>query len=517
MQIIERKCTKHNVEFKEEDKIHFFGIFDTATDQFRFVGGDVDLIKGAVHFVNEKISEFGEHYFARKRRQTTFHDVQQLSIGTFFARKEKTLEIIVAQSGSRSMNEEEISNDLFSKKIEKLFSSAQSKLKLIHPITKDVIKIVKIDGRIRADAACVFCENKRISVQCNAPANSNVYYWNISNLGKHIDIHKKEAERNIEGKTNDESYYEAEDSALEVLRQIKVRNDADEIDSLGAKIAKRRRKNKKPSHKQPNLEPIKKQEKPTTNDKKSDQSSTTNQNEMLTQQALSQNMKNLTNTLQNWEKTENMIFMLNGCKHNIKVIEINPDGSCLFSTIAHQMYDFKANSEENKNKAADLRNNVVVYINANFEQFKHDLKGRVYEMNREKAFVEEIDKECRTFLNDILPLESCYAGYESVKAISEIEELNIITISEDGDCYMAVEFNEKYKRTVFLAHRLSENGMASGSGLTHNCNRNHYDSVSEISNEVLDLMTEFLNEKRYQKANQLNNNSILSISDTTIE
>lgn len=132
--------------------------------------------------------------------------------------------------------------------------------------------------------------------------------------------------------------------------------------------------------------------------------------------------------------------------------------------------------------------------------------------------MEEVHEKCHAFLNTCLPLKSCYAGYESVKAISEMEKLNIITISEDGDSYMAVDYNENYKRTVFLAHRLGAIGKASGSTQTHNSHRDHYDSVSEITNGVLDKIVEFLNESRNRKAaTQMNDNSVVNISDSTTE
>lgn len=332
------------------------------------------MIQGAVQYVNQKINEFGDLFFACSRRKIIFKDVLKLSIGSYFARKEKTLDVVVAQSGLHSMNEHEIIDDLFSKKLKPFLSSAHSELKLISPITKDIIKLIKKDAGIHAEVACVFClGRKNVTVQCNPGPKSNVCYWNLSNFGKHIALHKKwvtgrNKEDNIDNDYNN-SYCEQGNSAPEDLGQMENINDGAELATLKPKKnAKRKRRYNTATHDQ-------QYQKKVTNARSVESLHqnphvTGDQNDMLLQQALEQNLENITTTLQNSEKTENMVFNLKGCKQNIKVVQIEPDGSCFFSSIAHQMYGFKANSEENKTHAADLRKKAIAHMKENFEDFK---------------------------------------------------------------------------------------------------------------------------------------------------
>lgn len=93
----------------------------------------------------------------------------------------------------------------------------------------------------------------------------------------------------------------------------------------------------------------------------------------------SQNLHNISAKLKNGEPTHTMKFKLNGNIQNVTIIEINPDGSCLFGTPAHQLYRFKVGSEEHIQATGTLRAEAVSYILSNFEQFEFVLKDRVYE------------------------------------------------------------------------------------------------------------------------------------------
>lgn len=196
-----------------------------------------------------------------------------------------------------------------------------------------------------------------------------------------------------------------------------------------------------------------------------------NSNHLL-QQISAQNLVNISATLKNSEQTEAMGFNVAGNTQHVKVVRIPMDGSCFFGSVVHQLYGLKVNSPENTQKTKELRAEVVLYIQKHFDKFEHDLKGRVFEHSRETINKNSIDAECRIFLNACLPLSTCYAGYESIRAISEIKKINIVTISEGGYSYMAVDFKKEFDRTILLAHRLT----STGSDLTsHNCDRQHYD------------------------------------------
>lgn len=247
MKLLEKRCLQKNVRILDDEKLHFFGIFDTDHENFRFVAGDKSLIIELVKFVNTKLIECGNSYFKPgKQRKVLLHngDVCQLSMGLFFARKEQTLQIAVCRSGSRSTNQEEIMEDLFEKKLKPLLESKSlSNLKQNRAINIDILKIINKDNQIRAEVVCVFCPNEKertFTIQCNSPSNSNHYYWNTSNFKKHVDLHKKQAvQLDGDGTELDDSHQNDEtDNHMDALNHL----PSDEGEEYPVPSQKRRRK-----------------------------------------------------------------------------------------------------------------------------------------------------------------------------------------------------------------------------------------------------------------------------------
>lgn len=503
------RCDQFNLTFAEEDKKYFFGIYETEPAKFQFKNGDVNLILEVVDHVKNKLADSGIEYFqVHRRRKVSFANSCQLSVGLFFARKERTVDITVAQSGIHSMNEQEMKDNLFTKKLlQPMLELASKELKLVRHINVDIVKIVVNNKKVRAEVLCVFCPDKedhRIGIQCNSPPNSAVFYWNISNFKKHIDLHKKSGEEKID--VEDSIPLDDENTRLEDL-QILASEALQAEEGIAANMKHRRgNKNNRSVKKKTSM----KRKKSDVNkaievvSKKFDSGSISTSNVLNTvlKQMKDQNLQNIKNTLQNNEKPEQISFRLDSSNLTAKVVKVSANGTCFFGSIAHQFYGSKIDSDDHKQKTIELRVEAVTYLKDNFEKFKHDLQGRVYEHAKTKIDVNELDRECRVFLNACLPLPSCYAGYESVRAISELKKINIITITEQGDCFFAVDFNENFERIVFLCHRL---GVSRSNNNLHNIHRNHYDSVSEIDNNVLCAIAEYLN-GRQEMSNQLNNN-----------
>lgn len=186
--------------------------------------------------------------------------------------------------------------------------------------------------------------------------------------------------------------------------------------------------------------------------------------------------KMLSATLSHNDKTSQMYFrLIEDESLSLKTANIPPDGSYLFGSIVHQLFAYKINSDEHKNKTKELRASVVNYISQNYSLFKYELQGRVYEdMNAD--LVNDLDKECRNILETCLPLHDYYGGSETLKAVQELFHVNIIAFHEHGVCEFSRPYNDAYTRTLILAYKLSVSGDE----------YDHYDSVYDISsNEIL--------------------------------
>lgn len=513
MEILTEKCQVNQLTFNENDKVFFFGIYASDYKKFRFVGGDKSIIKEVVDYVKTKITENGTEYFVnitvRAKHKIFLEDTCQLSVGRYFAKKNKTLDIPVVAAGERSVNQTDMKSFLFSKKLKPFFDALPSKMVPAHSITEDIVEIVKSGVKVFADVICPFCPEKRPHrIQCDVPATANVCYWNLSNFKKHVRKHERDERCNDENgntTTFDEDGGNTELEDLQILSskaaaKSDVRGKRSKLSKIGANSQRKIDANSRAK---------------TKSQIQSEKAATVGGDvrNIIFQQISKQNLFMMSTTLKHNEESECMNFELNSERITLMVCEIDPYGSCLFGALAHQMYGCKIKSAEHEQKTGELRERAVNHIRSNFERFKFILKGRVYEESKDPVDAEEVDTECRVFLNSILPHSNCYGGTESIIAISEIMKVNIIIISEDGDCHMSSEFNSGFDITVFLAHRLS--GVGKQKESTHNDDRNHYDSVVKIESNVLYKIAEYLNKKNVKKIAIRNNNaSIVSLNST---
>lgn len=87
----------------------------------------------------------------------------------------------------------------------------------------------------------------------------------------------------------------------------------------------------------------------------------------------------------------------------------------------------------------------------------------------------DIDKECLFFLNQILPINRCWGGAETLKAVSIIYKVNIIIFYEEGPC--RVVNSDFHDKTICIAYRIDRT--------KEELIRNHYDSVSDIQSDAI--------------------------------
>lgn len=158
---------------------------------------------------------------------------------------------------------------------------------------------------------------------------------------------------------------------------------------------------------------------------------------------------------------------------NINILNVKGDGQCMFLSSSHQLECVKVDSEDHNRLTTNLRKNVVKQIVGNVERYRQALKFRFRNKGNE-----DLDGACKEFVSTDLVNESYWGGSESLLAISDIHNVNILVFRENGPFYLATGFNPEYERTIFLAYR----GTVKKDGT---CNYDHYDTVCGIGEELL--------------------------------
>lgn len=176
-----------------------------------------------------------------------------------------------------------------------------------------------------------------------------------------------------------------------------------------------------------------------------------------------------------------MNFQLNGSQRTIELVEIKKDGDCLFGAMVHQIYGYIPNSAKHLAAVAELRKDVVKHIVKNFDFYKFQIYGRLYEERDDTGLIlgDDLDKQSRDFVLGNLAEAGTFGGAESLKAISDIHKINIISFNEAEKFFFYMDFNPTYKRTAAIAFRLSHRPDKPPN------HRNHYDSVSEVGKRII--------------------------------
>lgn len=189
----------------------------------------------------------------------------------------------------------------------------------------------------------------------------------------------------------------------------------------------------------------------------------------------------MTSVLENTDSREEMGFMISNTMQTVSVAKIDPDGNCLFSALAHQLFQLKIHSKFHTAKTRELRKSVVKYIlnPINFPKFMHDLKDRVYETKKHNE-IENMETECKLYVKLCLAKTSVWGGTETIYAVAELEKVNVLIFNEHGDFY-TLRNTKQYDRTICIAYRLPRDQygeIISGA-------RFHYDSVCDIDSSTL--------------------------------
>lgn len=322
----------------------------------------------------------------------------------------------------------------------------------------------KVVGLVTCQVCAMTNKEKQICIQYEKSHTNSCYYWSTSNFIKHMNKHRTSAQTN----DNRESKKRAKPGQSEIIEGELIQEEKDATECIDHESIKEEVPFdlSKGVVSQPTIIPI-------TQDYFT---------ELIMNQIKTQN-EWLNEIMKSYKSSslEAMEFKLNTHDRLIEIIKIKKDSNCLFSSLCHQIFGYSPGSKEHEKVTKELRNDVVKHIDGNFDSFKFQLIGRLYEKGDRNEFVldDNMDKQARDFVKNELRKASTWGGGESIKAVSEIHKVNIIVFPEKDTCRSLFDFNPKYHRTLAISHRLNDlpNKLYD--------HRNHYESVSKISQHIL--------------------------------
>lgn len=180
------------------------------------------------------------------------------------------------------------------------------------------------------------------------------------------------------------------------------------------------------------------------------------------------------------KKSKTTMKILNSETCNL--LQMDHDENSMHKAIVQQVHGIS--STKNKSKfnrlVQEFRSNVAKHIEKNFNDYVTAITQTIYSADTTDLKM-VTSSDCLNYLNDKLKLPSTMGGVETLKAASELFEVNILNFSPDSIGYSF--YNEKYNRTILLANRNS----------TLKSTRNepertfiHYDSVFGFNEDFIE-------------------------------
>lgn len=488
---------------EESQLIDYFGeIYASDPSNFRFVIGDKKLIRLVRDHLIKNENEKGAKYMRRFRKKP---DRKSKVDRTPFNEFHVADNIVDADDENVAL-----STELSASLLQKLKTSMKSfgvDESIIQSMTHNSVAVKILDGNVAAEIFCALCQNdttkkrKLKGKKVFYKNGENSKYWVLSNFKEHLKtVHKMTCNQSVQ----DTDAFDIEN------------NDPSGDDSNGdSTMSTVMKKNKYSNHplalastSQENMidkmalshnftyELIDVEVVPPTSPQNSSTQYSDGQNDLMFDQITAQLRKMLAAALSNSDQTEEMVFALTESElQSSKVASIAPNGACIFGAIAHQLSGRKINGDHHVEATKQIRKDVVDYISGHYSSFQKELRERVYAEINPKS-IEDIDKECKTFLYQHLPLDNYWGGAETLKAVREIFKVNVLVLNERGTCHFFNYFNEEYKRTLILAYRLRDK-LAVQIDID---SYDHYDSVYDIPSDGILQIIELFN-KREQRMN----------------
>lgn len=156
----------------------------------------------------------------------------------------------------------------------------------------------------------------------------------------------------------------------------------------------------------------------------------------------------------------NVVYSCEDESRKLKTIYIPADGNCMYHALVQKMHATDVRSNEHDKLMRQLRYETVLFIDSNFEFFKNELKGRVYEeysksKNKNEFNLNDMDGECQKIISSSY-IDGYWGGSETLNAIMLKHRVNILIINENGVAYFVDGFNISYDQTLILAYKFRE-------------------------------------------------------------
>lgn len=511
--ILQSKSTERGSVYDDTYNSIFFGLFSSMREKFEFTVGDRKKLDIIINHVKDVVNLAGNysHFDLTKKRVKKLIESWDImlvttSAGLFFGD--------ISQNSSSQLNTrnfEELKRVLIGK-VKEYFESYEAKDKKQN-FNENGVTVACVNGKYNGRIECLLCERHELVV--NYKLNGRSGSWLFSNLFKHVKKHHAALYRSSSAKIKTKRSASPSDDVKQINKHENPdenQHDSYENDSHSLITNTRlqniiRMNNSLLEMKiEPLISPITNKHEAETNEDLDDLEDT------VYLQCSTQIIKMKNACISNNEKDVNFLSRINFAEQSsmkevqsLQFCQVKGDGNCLYASIAHQLFQMKINSIQHSEFTQKLRMEVVRYISVNLPNFIHYLKGRVYEMNdhcaesknsgklrshnEREIHKEEIALRCKSFVGKLLA-GGTWGGTESIKAISEIYEVNILIINEDGSCNMVGSFKVEFNRTIMITYR---------SG-------NHYDSVSVMDDKtILHFARSLVAEQRKQVNDNLDN------------
>lgn len=456
LKILNDKSARANNVFNDNDMHHFFGNYQGSPQDFQILLGERKLLLAASREVNrlnqtESFADYLKFFAVPEKYAISNKNTDKFSVGLYFGKKNRN-----------AMAQVPISNEVMTAqvlaKVEPLFDKfTKSGLKAVRENTKDIVKIVNFGTGIRADVICIFCAmndvdiealQKTIAVQYEVKRGSTSGCWNATNLKKHLQRHL------------------AENLSKQQPMQKKMTNAL----VINANEMKSENKSNESTHS-------------SQSDFENEAANSIvvvlpeNEKSVFFEQMSEQNLRMMRAALENKEHKKVMVLKNDNRFDTIDVVDVDPDGNCLYGACVHQIHATKLGTTEHYEMVAAIRKEVVDHISKNFSRYERVLKFRIEEEAEAKTGKRPDDvneAQCKKFIEEYLSVAGNWAGAESLMAISEIHQTNIIGFNEKDTYYFATGYNASYNRFIFIAYRMNSQSQFY-----------HYNSVCGINPELM--------------------------------
>lgn len=493
--VFKEKCQQRNVEFNEKDMEHFYGCFQSSTSNFRFLSGEKKLIQVLAEYAKEihetdKIKNTNSfempcnYKFSRK-------DTNFFPFGLYFGKSEsriKSSKNLIEMADVFELSKPENMKDVICRRLNDMIKTLGIPNENL--FSNDSVKIINRGNKLQSNITCALCKLdskvKTIIAQAETRNNSTAIHWNFGNLKKHI---KKMHKAYIDEMCENYPPLNSDDESIKPKRmKKKLTASHSNFTTLELKIEPTVEMNCEDDQ----IEHGSK----STEDGEKLQISDGNVNlcedfeKLVYKQMAAQNLFICEKNLLNSDSAENMDYIISkNISTTLKLSKIAADGNCLFGALSHQIFGWKIGSKDHRLSTSELRDACVKRIKDKFEEYESWFKGTVDDCT---------ENECKFYLNFCLPKDGCWAGSESIKAISDIYKINIIIFNENDTFYFHHNFNPDYTRCVAIAYRKYHDTKSMK-------DRNHYDSVVEMNSGDLykcakKLVTVHLNKQEDQNS-----------------